>query len=446
MNLHTLLKQRAASNQPVRVGLIGAGKFGSMYLAQARVTDGIHLVAVADLQLERASSAMARTGWPAEQVARAETGTQICDAAAGGKTVITEDPAALITADLDVVVECTGNPEAGARHALSAIEAGCHVVMVTVEADALIGPLLARRAEQAGVVYSMAYGDQPALICEMVDWAHACGFSVVSAGKGTKHRPEYHYSTPETVFDHFGLSPEQIETGGFNAKMFNSFLDGTKSAIEMAAVANATGLAPQPHGLSFPPLGVTDLADGLKPRADGGLLSHRGTVEVVSCVNADGTLVPGDLRWGVYVTFDAPSDYTKQCFGEYGMLVDRSGQFAAMFRPNHLIGLELGVSVASAALRREPTGVSRQLMGDVVACAKRDLAVGEQLDGEGGYTVFGKLLPARDSISRRALPMGLAAESQVIRPVARNQVVNYEDVQLPQDSLIVRLRQELEDQ
>ena len=428
----------------MRVGLIGAGKFGTMYLAQARVTKGIQLVGVADLKIERTRDAFAKTGWPEERLIATSTSSQINDAASRGQIAVTEDPEALISAELDVVIECTGNPNAGARHALSAIDAGRHVVMVTVEADALVGPLLARRAEQAGVVYSMAYGDQPALICELVDWARACGFEVVAAGKGTKHLPEYHYSTPDTVFEHFGFTAEQVELGGFNAKMFNSFLDGTKSAVEMTAVANATGLTPQSHGLSFPPVGVDGLAEVLKPESDGGLLSHSGTVEVVSCLNRDATPVPGDLRWGVYITFKAPSDYTKQCFGEYGMYTDQPGQYAALFRPNHLIGLELGISVAAAALRGEPTGVSRQFLGDVVACAKRDLAVGDGLDGEGGYTVFGKLMPSRDSLTGQSLPIGLASAAKVIKPVAKDQTLSYDDVELPQDSLLAKLRQQLE--
>jgi predicted homoserine dehydrogenase-like protein len=444
LNLHTLLKKRAALGKPVRVGLIGAGKFGSMFLAQARVTEGIQIVGIADLKMARTRDALGQTGWAEERLIGATTSGQINDAATSGRIALTEDPEALIGAELDVVVECTGNPDAGVRHALWAIDAGRHVVMVTVEADALIGPLLAWRAEQAGVVYGMAYGDQPALICELVDWARTCGFEVVAAGKGTKHLPEYHYSTPDTVFEHYGFTTEQVQSGDFNAKMFNSFLDGTKSAIEMAAVANATELTPQSHGLSFPPVGVDGLAEVLKPETDGGLLSHSGTVEVVSCLDRDGSPVPGDLRWGVYITFRAPSVYAKRCFGEYGMLTDQSGQYAALFRPNHLIGLELGISVASAAMRGEPTGVARQFLGDVVTCAKRDLAAGERLDGEGGYTVFGKLMPSRDSLARRALPMGLASVAVVTKRVAKDQKLSYDDVELPQDSLLVKLRRQLE--
>ena len=160
--------------------------------------------------------------------------------------------------------------------------------MVNVEADVLAGPLLSRRAREAGVVYSMAYGDQPALICEMVDWARAAGFQVVAAGKGTKYLPHYHESTPATVWGHYGFTPEMVAGGDFNAQMFNSFLDGTKSALEMAAVANACGLTPPRDGLAFPPCGVDDLPHVLRPRAAGGVLEKAGLAEVVSCLERDG--------------------------------------------------------------------------------------------------------------------------------------------------------------
>lgn len=445
MNLHQLLKQRAAIGKPIRVGLIGAGKFGSMYLAQARLTSGVKIVGVADLDARRAREALTRTGWPEDQISPAATSGQINDVARSGRAALTEDATELLAADLDVVIECTGSPDAGTRHVIGALDNGRHVVNVTVEADVLVGPLLRRRADRAGVVYSMAYGDQPALVCEMVDWARTCGLDVVAAGKGTKHLPEYHYSTPDTVFDHYGLSADERKSGDLNPTMFNSFLDGTKSAIEMAAIANATGLRPQPFGLRFPAVGTDRLSTVLKPQADGGVLSHSGTVEVVSCLNRDGSPVTNDLRWGVYTTFKAPTEYVKQCFAQYGVLTDDSGEYAALYRPSHLIGLELGVSVASAALRNEPTGSPEHFVGDVAAVAKRDLAIGETLDGEGGYTVYGQLLQAKDSLSRRTLPLGLAARAKVIRAITKDQAITYDDVELSASNQVVELRRELED-
>jgi predicted homoserine dehydrogenase-like protein len=440
-----MLAARAAERRALRVGLIGAGKFGSMYIAQAKHTPGIHLVAVADLAPDRAKSALARTGWTAERV----SACTFALAAASGSTCVTDDAFALIAApEVEIVIDATGNPAAGIAHVLRCCREGKHMVMVNVEADALAGPLLARRAHEAGVVYSLAYGDQPALICELVDWCRTAGFEVVAAGKGTKYQPAYHASTPDTVWPYYGFTPEAVAAGDFNARMFNSFLDGTKSAIEMAAVANATGLTPSPSGLAFPPCGVDDLPRVLRPIDEGGQLHHAGQVEVISSVERDGRPVFRDLRWGVYVTFragdDAGESYVRRCFAEYGFSTDPSGRYSAMYKPYHAIGLELGVSVASVGLRGEPTGAPIAWNGDVVATAKRDLEAGETLDGEGGYTVYGKLLPAADSLSLGGLPLGLAHGVRLARYVAAHAPVRWDDVTIDSTSEAVRFRREME--
>jgi predicted homoserine dehydrogenase-like protein len=441
MNLYRMLAERAEEGRPVRVGLIGAGKFGSMFLAQARRMTGLHLMGVADLSLERARAALQRTGWEPERVGA----TSFDEALKRGTTHLTPDALAMIAAGgLDVVVDATGNPEAGIRHVLACCEHGKHVVLVNVEADALAGPLLAQRARQAGIVYSLAYGDQPALICEMVDWARACGFEVVCAGKGTKYLPVYHTSTPDTVWQYFGFSDEEVARGDFNAKMFNSFVDGTKSAIEMAAVANATGLAAPADGLAFPPAGADELARVLRPRQDGGVLERTGIVEVVSSLDREGDEVPRDLRWGVYVCFKADGAYVRDCFRQYGLVTDDSGYYSALYRPYHLIGLELGISIASAALRHESTGAPVGFQADVVATAKRDIAPGEMLDGEGGYLVWGKLMPASASLARGGLPIGLAHGLRVKRAVAAGTTLTWEDVDSPEDAEAVRIRREME--
>ena len=441
MNLHSLLQARAAGGRPVRVGLIGAGKFGSMFLAQARTTPGLHLMAVADLDAARARAAMLRTGWD-EAATRASS---FSDAIDGGATLVTEDSAAMIAAEgLEVVIDATGNPAAGIRHARAAIAQGKHIVMVNVEADVLAGPLLAEEAREAGVVYSLAYGDQPALVCEMVDWARACGFPVVAAGKGTKYMPHFHASTPDTVWTHFGITAEEAAAGGMNPRMFNSFVDGTKSGIEMAAIANATGLTAPPDGLAFPPCGVGELPQVLKPASEGGALHHKGQVEVISSLRRDGGDVYRDLRWGVYVVFEAPNDYTERCFKEYGLVIDDSGRYSALYKPFHLIGLELGVSVLSAALRGEATGAPIGFRADAVAVAKRDLKAGETLDGEGGYTVWGRIMPAEDSLARGALPIGLAHGVALVNGVAEGQSVTWADVQVDETDDAVRTRRAME--
>ncbi len=430
MNLHALLQARADANAPVRAGLIGAGKFGSMFLSQVPSTPGLQVTVIADLSPERARQSCRAVGWSEERIAA---------------TSFVEDGAELCASDaVDVVIDSTGSPGAGVVHALAAIENGKHIVMVNVEADVLAGPALAARARKAGTVYSMAYGDQPALVSEMVDWGRAAGFTVQAAGKGTKYLPAYHQVTPDEVWTHYGLTPDAAKAAGMNSQMFNSFLDGTKSAIEMAAIANACGLAVPEAGLSFPPCGVDDLAHVLRPRAVGGQLEGEGMVEVISSLERDGRPVFRDLRWGVYVVLEAPNDYAAACFRQYGLPVDSSGRYAAMYKPFHLIGLELGISVLSAALRGEPTGHSRFFRGDAVAVAKRDLAVGDMLDGEGGYTVWGRLMPARASVATKALPIGLAHGVRITRPVKTGEVVTMNDVEPLADTPALQLRRETE--
>jgi len=423
------------------VVLVGAGKFGSMYLSQARRTPGIRMLAVADLAPERARASLARVGWEAARYGA----RSLAEAERDGSTYVTDDvDAAIAHPATDVVIDATGNPAAGIAHVLACCKHRKSIVMVNVEADALAGPLLARRARAAGITYSLAYGDQPALICELVDWARAAGFEVVAAGKGTKYLPAYHASTPKTVWGHYGFSDEMVARGDFNAQMFNSFLDGTKSGIEMAAVANATGLTPAPDGLAFPPCGVDDLPRVLRPRPAGGSLHHAGQVEVISSLERDGRPVFRDLRWGVYVTFAAGHDYVRRCFNEYGIVTDSSGEYAAMYKPSHLIGLELGISVASVALRREPTGEATAWRGDCVATAKRALKAGETLDGEGGYTVWGKLMSAAGSTAIEALPIGLAHGVKLKRDIAAGATVTWKDVEYDAQSPAVRIRREME--
>ncbi len=442
MSLIQQLKARAATHKPVRVAIIGAGKFGSMYLSQVPRTPGIHLVAVIDLSAERAKASLTRVGWSPDQYGA----KSLVEASKTGATFITDDAQAVIASDhIDMVIDSTGSPAAGVHHALLCCEHRKHIIMVNVEADVLAGPLLARRAAQAGIIYSMASGDQPALIAELVDWARTIGLEVVCAGKGTKYLPIYHQSTPETVWGHYGFSEEQVAGGDFNAQMFNSFLDGTKSALEMAAVANGCDLLPPSDGLLFPPCGVDDLPHILRPVSEGGILAQKGTVEVVSSIERDGRPVFRDLRWGVYAVFEAPSPYVMDCFAQYGLKTDSTGRYAAMYKPYHLIGLELGISVASIALRGEATGATGDWRGDVVATAKRALKAGETLDGEGGFTVYGKVIPAADSLRLGGLPIGLAHHMVLKRDIAPGQVVSWSDVDFDTSKQVVQVRRDMEE-
>jgi len=412
-----------------------------MYLSQIPRTPGVHLVGIADLSPAAARTNLARVGW---DVARTEA-TSLDAAIKNGDTHITEDWKALVShPSIDVVVECTGHPIAAVDHCLEAFAHGKHVVNVTVEADAFCGPLLARKASEAGVVYSLAYGDQPAMICDLVDWARTCGFPVVAAGRGHKWLPHFCNSTPETVWGYYGLTPEQATRGGLNPKMFNSFLDGSKPAIESTAVSNATGLQVPSNGLLYPPASVEDIPYVTRPISEGGVLEQKGMVEVISSLEADGRKIPYDIRMGVWVTVEAETDYIKNCFEEYNAHTDPSGRYFTLYKRWHLIGLEVGMSVASVALRGEPTGVAVGWNADVVATAKRDLKPGDTLDGEGGYTVWGKLLPSRKSVQMGGVPLGLAHDVKVIRPVPQGQVVTWADVAMDTTTRAYQLRMALE--
>jgi len=443
MSLYAQLQQREAEGRPIRIGLIGAGKFGSMYLAQVPRTPGVHLAGIADLSPARARDNLARVGWSAER-----SGATSLDAALkdGRTTHVGDDWQALVRHPaIDVIVECTGHPIAAVDHCLEAFAHGKHVVNVTVEADAFCGPLLAQEAAKAGVVYSLAFGDQPALICDLVDWARTCGFPVVAAGRGHKWLPHFSSSTPETVWGYYGLTPEQADRGGLNPKMFNSFLDGSKPSIECTAVANATGLGVPSDGLLYPPASVEDIPFVTRPVAEGGVLERKGMVEVISSLEADGRAIPYDIRMGVWVTVEAETDYIKHCFEEYNAHTDPSGRYFTLYKRWHLIGLEVGVSVASVALRGEATGVATGWHADVVATAKRDLRPGDVLDGEGGYTVWGKLLPAAKSAAMGGLPLGLAHDVKVVRAVAKGQSLTWGDVVMDEGARAVQVRRRMEE-
>jgi len=441
MSLYAGLQKRAADGRPLRVGLIGAGKFGAMYLAQVPKTPGVHLAAIADLSPANAAVNLERVGWAPERFA-----AQSLDHALRlGTTHVGDDWQALVRHPaIDIVVECTGNPIAAVEHCLEAFRQRKNVVNVTVEADAFCGPLLARKAAEAGVVYSLAFGDQPALICDLVDWARAAGFGVVAAGRGHKWLPHFSQSTPETVWGHYGLTPEQARTGGLNAKMFNSFLDGSKPSIESTAVCNATGLMAPPDGLTYPPASIDDIPSICRPREEGGVPHQRGQVEVISSLERDGRPIGYDIRFGVFVVFEGDTEYVRNCFKEYMVRTDPSGRYACLYKRWHLIRLEVGISVASVGLRGEATGAASCFNADVVATAKRDLAAGELLDGEGGYTVWGKLLPSSTSLALGGLPLGLAHNVKLVRAVRQGEALKWNDVAIDEGLPAYRTRREME--
>lgn len=438
--IRDLLAARDEEGAPIRVAVIGCGRFGSMVLAQLRLAPGMTAAVACDLDLQRAVDAISREHRPRIRPVKTTSIDRANDAIRQGKPVVTDDPTIAVMSDVDVVVEATGNPDAGAMHAYQAIMADKHVVMVTVEADVLVGPILKSMADRAGVVYTAAYGDQPAIIDDMVDWARSMGFDVVAAGKGTRHQDRYRYLTPDDALAEYGLSPDEVERSDLNPRMYNSFLDTTKSAIEMCAVANMTGLVPDVPGMRFPAAAVEDIPRLLIPSQDGGILDRTGIVEVVSCLDDAGDDLPNHLRWGVFVVITSASDYLRACMKDYGMAMDPSGRYAVMYRPYHLIGMETPLSIARAALLYVPTGAPQSRVCEVVATAKKDLAVGDVLDGEGGYTVHGSIVEAAQADDDALVPIGLCHGAAIRRPVSQGQMLAAADVHMPESSFAGKLR------
>jgi predicted homoserine dehydrogenase-like protein len=450
MELYTLLKKRDVAGKPIRVGVIGTGIYGSMFLSQLKFIPGMQLVCVAELQIEKARQNCIRAGWSEEAISIGNSASAINEAFLRGRIALTEDSTQLIHANVDVVVEITGISEVGTKHAWSALEAGKHVVMVTAETDALLGIALKKLAEKNRVVYSLGYGDEPACICEQIDWARTAGFEVVCAGKGVKYNIKQRYSTPETGWKYQGLTEDQVATGSYNLKMYNSFADGTKSVTEMCSVANACNLVPQAGGLKYPAIEYDDLPNILKPQTEGGILEHSGTIELLSSEKRDGTPLNRSLRWDTYVVFKGRSEYVKHHLinlsGGKRIIRDSSGNYSMINRPIHILGLELGISIASIGLFGAPTGSPNSFVADVAALAKKDLKPGDVLDGEGGYTVYGQLVPAEQSLKGRYLPMGLCNKTKLTKHVAKDSIVTYDDILLDEARFSYKIRKEIEEE
>ena len=433
------------AREPIRVSIIGCGVFGSQMVAQIARAPGMEVAVACDLNGQRAAAALEQAGYTQDSTVATDRLSEANDAIEKRIPAVTESAQVAIEADVDVVVEATGLPDPGARHAFEAITAGKHVVMVNVEADVVVGPMLKRMADSAGVVYSMAYGDQPALAAELYDWATSLGFEVVAAGKGTRYLPEYRKATPDDALLRFGFSPDEAESGERNPRMYNSFMDGTKAAVEMCAVANTAELVPDVPGMHFPTASIEELPTLLVPAEDGGILSRKGVVEAVSFLRPDGAEIPNSLRGGVYVVITSDSHYLRRSLKEKDLNMDPSGTYGVICRTHHIVGMEAPISIARAALYGEPTGAPQSHVGEVVAAAKRPLKPSDALDGEGGYTVYGLVVEAAQASTEGLLPIGLSHGAKIVRPVAEDQMLSYDDVDMPEGGFGRHLR-EIQDQ
>ena len=424
MYLNTKLEEFDGS---INVAFIGCGKFISMFLSQYNQLKKIRIDTIIDLKIDQAKKNCLNSGLSKESVNKINFVNSIDE---------------VLDRDIEIFIEATGNPIVGTIHAIKVIKRKKHLILVNVEADVTCGKYLADLAKENNIICSMAYGDQPSLIMEQIEWARLNGFSVVCAGKGTKYHPSFEYSTPDTVWGHYGLSKERAEVeSGMNPKMFNSFLCGDKSAIEMCAVSNAADLKCPSNGLTFPPVGVYDIAKKLIPKEEGGLIDYEGQVEVISSIDLDQKDILNDLRWGVYIVIKAQNQYVKNCFKDYGMVTDSSGSYSAIWRPYHYIGLELAQSIYSIALDQKATGHTKNYNADVAAYAKKDLKIGEKLDGEGGFCARGKLVTSKKSKQENMLPLGLTDGAIVKRNIMKDESINLSDVELNLPDDVVKARQ-----
>ena len=414
-------------NKDIKVAFIGCGKFVSMFLAQYNQLKKIKIDSIIDINIERAKENCRKSGLSEKTI---------------DEINFFNDLDSALDRDIEIFIEATGNPIIGTVHAVKIIKSKKHLILVNVEADVTCGKYLSDLAKEKNVICSMAYGDQPSLILEQVEWARLNGFSVVCAGKGTKYHPTFEYSTPDTVWGHYGLTKERAELeSGMNPKMFNSFLCGDKSAIEMCAVSNAANLKCPNNGLTFPPVGVYDIAKKLIPKSIGGLLDYEGQVEVISSIDENKNDIPNDLRWGVYIVIKAQSQYVKNCFKDYGMVTDMSGNYSAIWRPYHYIGLELAQSIYSIALDNKATGFTKHYNADVASYAKKDLKIGEKLDGEGGFCARGRLVKSEKSKKEKILPLGLTDNAIVKRNINKDEVIKIDDVELNLPSEVIEARE-----
>ena len=410
----------------INIAFIGCGKFISMFLSQYNQLKKIKIDTIIDLDTERAKSNCIKSGLKKETVEKINFVNSLDN---------------ILNKNIDIYIEATGNPVAGTQHACKVIQAKKDIIMVNVEADVLCGKYLSDLAKENNVIYSMAYGDQPSLILEQIEWARLNGFFVTCAGKGTKYHPSFEYSTPESVWNNYGMTAEQAKKAGMNPKMFNSFVTGDKSSIEMAAVANASGLECPVNGLTYPPVGVYDIANKLIPKDKGGHIDHEGQVEVISSIDRKKIQIENDLRWGVYIVLRAQNNYVKNCFKEYGMVTDNSGEYSAIWRPYHYVGLELAQSIYSIALDKKPTGYTKFFNADVVSVAKKDLASGEILDGEGGFASRGRLVASKDSIGGNFLPLGLSDGAKTKKSIKKDEFIKIDDVEINWKQEVLKARE-----
>lgn len=409
------------NGRPVRVGLVGSGQMGTGLIGQMELMDGMKAIAVTDVLPGRAYDAFIEADVPQELVEKAADAPQAEQIIQAGKRAALESTEELLKIpSLDVIVESTGIPEVGAQVCLKAIEAGKHIVNMNVEADATIGYYLGTLAQKAGVVYTLAAGDEPGSIKELYDFADALGFEILAVGKG-KNNMLNRSSNPESV-------SEKAKTKKMSPKMLASFEDGTKTMVEMTSIANAIGFEPEVRGAYGPDVKVEDLPKVFSPKEVGGILSGKKIV--------DYAVGPAP---GVFVIITTDREKIIRDLN-YLSLSGHEGYWC-LYRPYHLANLETPISIANAALNGLSTLVClRPPTAETITVAKKDLKKGDKIDALGGFTVYGMIEKYQVAKKQNLLPLGLAVGATLKNDVTMGDAVSYDDVELDESQLIVDLR------
>jgi len=420
MEIYRHLQEREAEGDPIRVGLVGCGQMGSGLVHVVHQIVGMEIGAISDIDVARPLATLGSMGVPESGICVTNEPGQAEDAVRAGKYVVTEDALLLTKLDgLDVVVEATGLTEVGSEVAWNCILHSKHVVMLNVETDVTVGPLLHRLAKKAGCVYTAASGDEPGVCKTLYDFARTMGFEVVCLGKG-KNNPIDLEATPESC-------REEAEGKGMNPKMLSAFKDGSKTMVELAAMSNATGLVPDVPGMHGPKVDVEDLNRVFVPQQDGGVLSRRGCVDY-----STGKVAPG--VFAIVATPD-PRIQTDMKFLSMG-----DGPYYTLYRPYHLCNVETPVSIAEAVLYGESTIVSERMVSEVATIAKRDLRAGEIVGEIGSPDILGRTYAYREARAQQAIPLGIAPGGRVVEDIAKGETLSEENFAPDPDKFVYKLR------
>jgi len=412
-----------ARNKPIRIGVAGAGAFSRELVTQVSYIRNMEISAIADLSAGKAAALFLDAGYAQDDIVFADSVSAAIAAMERGKRVVVEDGLLLPELPVDAVCDITGMPVFGAAFAEKAILRHRHVIVVNIESDVAVGAILRRMAEKEGVVYTEGDGDQPSLIKGLCDFCETLGIDVFAAGKWTHVTPEERWT----------LEGKRSDIG---------YSDGSKNQVEMCCVANMTGLLPDRQGMHMPSLALRDVMDRFDLAERGGIFKKSGVVDVINCLSPDGTReIEPVLGGGVFVVAEPKNPTARQVIREKGFLCSRDGARALLYRPYHFVGIETPISIMRAVLDQEATGAPLPTpVADVCAIAKKDLLPGETLDGIGGCTVRGEILPAAEARKKQYLPLGLAQDVRVNRFIAKGTILTYRDLERPETDAMWRLR------